>query len=82
MAPPSKRRKLSSTNAIPELIFDDISRAEYLTGFHKRKQARIKKSQELAAKKEREDRVRDRAQVGVLACTESLRAIANCHFIP
>jgi ribosomal RNA-processing protein 17 len=65
MAPAAKRRKLSSTTATPELIFDDVSRAEYLTGFHKRKQARVKKAQELAAKKEREERLRDRAQVGI-----------------
>lgn len=46
-----------------ELTFDFAQRQEYLTGFHKRKQARIKHAQELAAKKEREEKIRDRKEV-------------------
>jgi len=64
----SKRRKLDASNAPAEIVFDDISRADYLTGFHKRKQARIRHAQELAAKKEREDKVKGRA----LICIKSL----------
>jgi ribosomal RNA-processing protein 17 len=64
MAPhASKKRKLAASNAPAELIFDNTSRTEYLTGFHKRKQARIKHAQEVAAKKEREEKVRQRALV-------------------
>ena len=60
MAPATKRRKL---NQPEEITFDPEARQEYLTGFHKRKQARIKHAKEVAAKQEKEDRVRERRQV-------------------
>lgn len=60
MAPPSKKRK---TTATEEISFDPAARAEYLTGFHKRKLARIKHAQEENAKKEREEKIRARAEV-------------------
>ncbi|KAF2084241.1 hypothetical protein K490DRAFT_76026 [Saccharata proteae CBS 121410] len=60
MAPPRKRVK---TQAVEEVTFDDSARAEYLTGFHKRKQERIKHSQQLAAKREREERVAQRKEI-------------------
>jgi ribosomal RNA-processing protein 17 len=62
MAPPSKKRKTNST-APAEIKFDFSAREEYLTGFHKRKQARIKHAQEQAAKQEKEERLRLRKQV-------------------
>jgi ribosomal RNA-processing protein 17 len=61
MASAVKRRKLDP--ATPEIVFDDSARAEFLTGFHKRKQARIKHAQDVAAKKERRDKLQDRAAV-------------------
>jgi ribosomal RNA-processing protein 17 len=61
MASTLKRRKLNP--ATPEIVFDDSARADFLTGFHKRKQARIKQAQELAAKIERRDKLQDRATV-------------------
>jgi ribosomal RNA-processing protein 17 len=61
MASDVKRRKLNP--ATPEIVFDDSARAEFLTGFHKRKQARIKHAQDVAAKKERQDKLQDRAAV-------------------
>lgn len=48
---------------IEEITFDNDARNEYLTGFRKRKQARIKQAQEIAAKKEREARIEMRKQV-------------------
>jgi hypothetical protein len=60
MRPPSKKRK---TTATEEISFDPSAREEYLTGFHKRKLARIKHAQEENAKKEREERIRARAEV-------------------
>jgi hypothetical protein len=60
MPPPSKKRKTSATE---EVTFDPAAREEYLTGFHKRKQARIKYAQEQAAKKEREERILERKKV-------------------
>lgn len=62
MAPPSKKRKTNSS-APAEITFDFSAREEYLTGFHKRKQARIKHAQEQAAKQEKEERLRLRKQV-------------------
>ncbi|KAF2657291.1 hypothetical protein K491DRAFT_756891 [Lophiostoma macrostomum CBS 122681] len=60
MPPPKKKLKSS---AVAEISFDPAAREEYLTGFHKRKQARIKHAQEQAAKMEREERLRLRAQL-------------------
>jgi ribosomal RNA-processing protein 17 len=63
MAPPSKRRKVANSKALDEIVFDTESRAEFLTGFHKRKVARAKHAQEVAAKKDREYKIRARAEV-------------------
>jgi len=62
MAPPTKKRKKSAT-AVQEITFDSSAREDYLTGFHKRKVQRIKHAQEEAAKKDREERVRERKRV-------------------
>lgn len=67
MAPPAKRRRtdapLKRGKRPEELLFDGAARQEYLTGFHKRKQARIKHAQEVAAKKEREEKIQQRKEV-------------------
>ena len=60
MVPPTKRRKIS---AVEEITFDPAAREEFLTGFHKRKLARVKHAQGEAAKKEREERVKKRREV-------------------
>lgn len=62
MPPVSKKRKLGTT-APAEITFDFAAREEYLTGFHKRKLERQKHAQQEAAKKEREERLRLRAEV-------------------
>lgn len=59
LPPPSKKRKYG----VEEVSFDFDARQEYLTGFHKRKQQRIKLAQEEAAKRAREERLRTRKQV-------------------
>lgn len=59
--PPPKKRK--TVHAIEEITFDKDARAEYLTGFRKRKQARIKHAQEIAEQKAREERIEIRKQV-------------------
>jgi hypothetical protein len=59
--PPPKKRK--TAHVIEEITFDKDARAEYLTGFHKRKQARIKHAQEIAERKARQDRIEIRKQV-------------------
>ncbi|ODA77395.1 hypothetical protein RJ55_07024 [Drechmeria coniospora] len=60
-APPSKRRKINS--AVEEVSFDFDARHEYLTGFHKRKQQRIKHAQEQAAKQARQEKLEARKQL-------------------
>jgi ribosomal RNA-processing protein 17 len=70
MAPTAKRRKLDR-NRVEEIAFDPSAREEYLTGFHKRKQARIKQAQELAVKKDKEARVQARREVGVVLLEEA-----------
>ncbi|KAI6712241.1 hypothetical protein JHW43_005217 [Diplocarpon mali] len=58
---PNKRRK--TEHKIDEISFDDTSRADYLTGFHKRKLQRARRAQEEAVKKGREERVDMRKQL-------------------
>lgn len=59
--PPPKKRKVH--HAVEEITFDKEARAEYLTGFHKRKVARIKEAQKIAEEKERLERITLRKQV-------------------
>ncbi|KAF5540928.1 nucleolar 12 [Fusarium phyllophilum] len=61
LPPPSKKRKM--TSAVEEVNFDFEARQEYLTGFHKRKQQRIKNAQEEAAKKARQEKLELRKQI-------------------
>lgn len=61
LPPPTKKRK--TTPAIEEISFDFDARQEYLTGFHKRKQQRIKNAQEEAAKRARLEKIEARKQV-------------------
>lgn len=61
---PSKKRKLRHTGPT-EILFDPAAREDYLTGFHKRKLARVKAAQEIAKRKEREERLRERKAVSL-----------------
>jgi ribosomal RNA-processing protein 17 len=61
LPPTNKRRKIE--HKIEEISFDNTARADYLTGFHKRKVARAKQAQVEAAKKAKEERVLVRKQV-------------------
>nr|POE63286.1 ribosomal rna-processing protein 17 [Quercus suber] len=63
MPPPPTKKRRTDKNQLAEITFDPSARNEYLTGFHKRKQQRIKNAQELAAKMEREERVKERRQL-------------------
>ncbi|KZF26850.1 hypothetical protein L228DRAFT_243376 [Xylona heveae TC161] len=62
MAPPSKKRKQSQA-AIEEILFDPSARQDYLAGFHKRKQQRIKNAQEAAIKREKAEKAEDRKKL-------------------
>jgi ribosomal RNA-processing protein 17 len=59
-APPKKRKRGS---AVEEVTYDPEARADYLTGFRKRKLQRIKVAQELAKEQERQDKIKARKQV-------------------
>lgn len=61
LTPQPKKRK--TVHTIEEISFDNDAREEYLTGFHKRKQQRIKFAQEEAAKRERQERIESRKQL-------------------
>jgi ribosomal RNA-processing protein 17 len=65
LPPPAKRRKTIS--AIEEINFDFDARADYLTGFHKRKVQRAKQAQEEAAKKAKVERIAARKQVSLVS---------------
>ncbi|OIW30348.1 hypothetical protein CONLIGDRAFT_644349 [Coniochaeta ligniaria NRRL 30616] len=58
---PTKKRKRG--HALEEINYDPDARAEYLTGFRKRKLQRIKVAKELAAEQERQDKIRARKQM-------------------
>ena len=62
MPPPIKRRK---TSQVEEVSFDFDARADYLTGFQKRKQQRIKKAKAENVEKDRLQRIEDRKQVSI-----------------
>lgn len=64
--PPSKKRK--QFHAVEEVNFDNDARAEYLTGFRKRKLARVKQAQEIAKEKERQEKIKMRKQVRDFPC--------------
>lgn len=61
LPPPVKKRK--TEHAIEEISFDNDARHEYLTGFRKRKLQRVKRAQEEAEKKAKEERRELRKQV-------------------
>ncbi|KAJ6438688.1 nucleolar protein 12 [Purpureocillium lavendulum] len=61
LPPPNKKRK--TTSAVAEVTFDNDARHEFLTGFHKRKQQRIKYAQEQAAKQARQEKLEARKQM-------------------
>lgn len=57
----SRKRKL--TSRVEEINFDDTDRHQFLTGFRKRKQQRIKHAQEVAERKAREAKREERKRV-------------------
>jgi hypothetical protein len=61
MGPHSKKRKLNVQ--VEEITFDPDARQQFLTGFRKRKQQRIKHAQEVAVQKAREAKREDRRKV-------------------
>jgi len=61
LAHPAKKRK--TDHKIEEINFDFDARADYLTGFQKRKAARAKQAKLEAEKKAREERIVIRKQV-------------------
>ncbi|KKZ65803.1 hypothetical protein EMCG_01188 [[Emmonsia] crescens] len=79
MAPYPKKRKLTGShpNAIPEILFDPSARAEYLTGFHKRKLQRAKHAQENAEKRAKEEKREQRKRIREERRAELERAIAE-----
>ncbi|KXS95044.1 hypothetical protein AC578_127 [Pseudocercospora eumusae] len=61
MAPIGKKRKRDDRyGPIEELTFDPEARQEYLTGFSKRKQARKDHAKEVAIKREKEEKIKER----------------------
>jgi len=64
--PPAKRRKPNNprtTKPVEDISFDPSAREDYLTGFRKRKQQRIKHARGEAQKKERALKIESRKQV-------------------
>jgi ribosomal RNA-processing protein 17 len=67
MPPPAKRQKVYKIGLKgpqpDELSFDFDARADYLTGFQKRKQQRIKRAREKAVEEAKAQKIEDRKQV-------------------
>jgi ribosomal RNA-processing protein 17 len=80
MAPPpvSKKRKLAGP-AAEKIEFDFSAREEYLTGFHKRKVARMKHAQEENAKREKEEKLRFRREVRKILSAQSSEQRTGIH---
>jgi ribosomal RNA-processing protein 17 len=49
--------------AVEKVVFDDDARREYLTGFSKRKKAKVQEKRDRATKKAHEDHLAQRRQV-------------------
>lgn len=62
MPPIHKKARLSHDHP-SEILFDPSARQDYLTGFHKRKLARIEQAKDIAAKRAREEKIKERQQV-------------------
>ncbi|EGC43989.1 conserved hypothetical protein [Histoplasma capsulatum var. duboisii H88] len=79
MAPSAKRRKLTAShpNAVQEILFDPQARAEFLTGFHKRKLERAKQAQENAEKRSKEEKKEQRRRMRDERRAEFERALAE-----
>lgn len=69
----------SQTNQEP--TYDPEARADYLSGFRKRKQQRIKHAREEAKKKERELKIESRKQVGLLLTSWSSWGQRGAHVV-
>lgn len=61
MGPQAKRRKVASK--VEEVNFDPAARHEFLTGFRKRKQQRVRHAQEVAEKRAKEEARQERKRV-------------------
>ncbi|KAL2860883.1 rRNA-processing protein RRP17 [Aspergillus lucknowensis] len=73
MAPHSKKRKLNSQ--VEEVKFDPAARQQFLTGFRKRKQQRIRHAQEIAEQKVREAKREERRKMREERTAEFERAL-------
>lgn len=71
----SRKRKLASR--VEEINFDDTARHEFLTGFRKRKQQRIKHAQEVAEEKAREAKREERRRVSLSIVLSSRSALIS-----
>ena len=62
MGPAAKRQK-TSKYGVDEVKFDTDARHDFLSGFHRRKQARIRHAQEVGKQKERQAKIEERKEV-------------------
>lgn len=72
MGPQAKRRKVASK--VEEVNFDPAARHEFLTGFRKRKQQRVRHAQEVAEKRAKEDARQEKKRV----CIRLLKEGNSC----
>ncbi|KAF8638055.1 hypothetical protein AX16_010687 [Volvariella volvacea WC 439] len=56
----AKRR--AKRDQVNEILFDEDARRQFLTGFHKRKQAKVEAAKRKAKEREKQDRLRERRE--------------------
>ncbi|KAL7414616.1 hypothetical protein BDY24DRAFT_385850 [Mrakia frigida] len=56
------RRKLAAKDAVEKVVFDDDARAEFLTGFSKRKQAKLTEKREKAKERDKLEQAKEKRE--------------------
>lgn len=60
------KRSRAGEPVVEKVVFDDAARREYLTGFSKRKKAKVEEKRERAKKRAHEEHLAQRRQVSFL----------------
>ncbi|EAU91599.1 hypothetical protein CC1G_11831 [Coprinopsis cinerea okayama7 len=55
-------KRKAKQNEVKEVLFDDEARKEFLTGFHKRKKAKIEAARQKAKEREKQERLEERRE--------------------
>lgn len=68
------KRSRAGEPAVEKVVFDDAARREYLTGFSKRKKAKVEEKRERAKKRAHEEHLAQRRQVSLGLCGGGMKS--------